>query len=153
MNGSAANVTSNPNPNPLNPTPSDGGESESKINANSSPPVVKPGFNQIFNSAGREFASTIYRELRTFEVIQPNTQQGHSELGCFASAWYGASKAKLKPNQLEGLWQRSIADARALARKPRKRFKKSREAVWRYLFNRRLAAIKRDVLSAESGFG
>ena len=138
-----------------NPTNSDEGEGMSNQYANSPPHSFSdntevPTFDELYDSSGQEFASTIFRELRTFELFTPDSIEGRQELGAFASAWYQARRMKLKPSQLTELWNRSVESARTLAKKPRKRFTKSSEAVWQFQFKRRLAVIKSE---PAAGFG
>lgn len=84
------------------------------------------------------FAVEIYEAIRCSHP--PDSKQCRQELGCFAAAWDKARQAGLSANAMQELWTKSVKEAKVLGAKPAAKFMKSKEAVWRGTFNKRLHA-------------
>ena len=96
---------------------------------------------KVYDPECKAFAVEIYEAIRC--EYPADSVDCRAELGNFAAAWSKAQTAGLPPSMLQGLWTKSVKEAKALGVKRRRvHFKKSPEAVWRYAFNRRLLARK-----------
>ena len=132
------------------PTVSDAGGARKDSKSNpTEPPRV--GFNRVeklYDPSCQEFAGKIYRELRIPHAM--DSSEGHRELGNYATAWSLTQAAGLQPAQLATLWDKSVREATAigLKYKRRVRFTKSPGAVWRSIFNKRLAAMVAEMKEA-----
>jgi len=125
-------------------TESDAGEGLSKapiLRSSGSPPRsdMSRRLDAIYDPQAKEFAAKIFTAIGT--PYPPGTTEANSELACFAAEWSQAQSAGLGPEALVELWDKSIAEAGKLKVKRRRiNFKKSPEAVWVFLFKKRLAA-------------
>ena len=131
---------------PSIPTVSDagGGKGDSESNPTKPPHVGSGSFvnrvEKLYDSSCQEFAGKIYRELRIPHEMDSTV--GRQELGNFATAWSLAQVAGLQPAQLATLWDKSVKEAKAIGLKYKRgvKFTKGPGAVWRSIFNKRLAA-------------
>ena len=160
----AANV-SGTQPDPIDPTRTQAGgvgSPDTGSPPNSVNPAENPPLDEWGDSSGAMYASTIFRELRTWEKAPADSKAGRSELASFASLWSGAVKQhKLNALQLQELYTRSVESAKKVTRRPRKKYEKpdkdgkkgSREKFWAWKFGLILLSIKSNQTSTASGSG
>ena len=121
------------------PTGSDaGGEAKTHSPLGQGQHPARVPLEKLYDPDARTFAAEVFRGLGVTFI--PGSREAKRELANFASAWGHALQSRLGPGQLATLWEHSIRSAQRLGRRPRSKFRKGREAVWRHTFNRRLAA-------------
>lgn len=141
-------------PDPINPKGSDGGVGHRTFNGPKSLPrgsvnhkrTVKLGsvLHKLYDPEAEQFAQEVYDAVGT--RYAKDSREGRSELACWKAAWAKAQMAGVNPAYLTELWNKIISEAMKLKRKRRRtsvRFRRSPEAVLRWLFDRMLESIKR----------
>lgn len=95
----------------------------------------------MYDPACKEFAIGIYRAIGT--RYQPDSPEAAGNLGCFATQWHKAQRSGIGLHRMQVLWDKSMAEANKLKAKRRRgvHFRESPEAVWVWLFKRRLTAM------------
>jgi len=138
-------------PNPNYPTKSEAGAvRQCHRGVNSIPPpgsvngpctAITDRLDRLYDPAAKVFAEQIFKALQVRHSV--DSPEGRSELGNYAAAWTDAQAACLPPSVLSRLWDKSVKEAWAIGRKRRRiKFTNSAEAVWRWIFNQRLAEAK-----------
>ncbi len=132
---------------PIYPTKSDSGVAQKATSPVERPRSINPDINrtvQLYDSQAKEFGGLIFA---TLEVrYDPLSPEGKSELANYAVAWTRAQMAGLGPRYLNELWDSALraAERVAIRRRRGKPFKKSAEALWRWLFSRLLEKTKQE---------
>ena len=99
---------------------------------------------KLYDPDAEQFAQEVYDAVGT--RYPKDSREGRSELACWKAAWAKAQMAGVNPAYLTELWNKIISEAMKLKRKRRRksvRFRRSPEAVLRWLFDRILASIER----------
>ena len=138
---------------PTNPKESDGGVGNHNQGGHATPPLQSLShrhrghpeqlgdvLHQLYDPEASAFAEAVYKAIGT--PYPRKSKEGVSELSCFKQAWAAAQLAGIAPSYLKGLWARTMKEAAALAAKRRRKsvkFRKSPEAVLRWLFDKLLA--------------
>jgi len=100
--------------------------------------------HKLYDPDAEQFAQEVYDAVGT--RYAKDSREGRSELACWKAAWAKAQMAGVNPAYLTELWNKIISEAMKLKRKRRRtsvRFRRSPEAVLRWLFDRILASIER----------
>ena len=100
--------------------------------------------HKLYDPEAEQFAQEVYDAVGT--RYAKDSREGRSELACWKAAWAKAQMAGVNPAYLTELWNKIISEATKLKRKRRRtsvRFRRSPEAVLRWLFDRILASIER----------
>ncbi len=144
---------------PGNPTRSDAGEGKQQAGCLGNPhpsitasdaqtqrfieAVLNEGRSDyVYSPEAKQFGAVVFIALEV--PYDPYSQEGRSELCCYAKGWDDALGMGLSSKTLTELWELSIVDAKGIAKKRGKvKWRKSAEATWRYTFNRRLGARAR----------
>lgn len=103
--------------------------------------TILPEVMARYSPRAQAFAGRIYACMGV--PYDPESRQGHREMGNLASAWISAEMAGLSPGQLNELCDGAVKSAEKVyrMRSAGKRFRKSAEAVWRYEFTARRDAL------------
>jgi len=103
-------------------------------------PTPRPSIERmerIYDPQAKAFAAEVYAALRTPHA--PHTPAAARELANFAAAWSDAQVSGMTVGELDRLWRKSVAEAKKLGKaRRRKTWRKSPEAVWRWVFGQRL---------------
>ena len=101
-----------------------------------------------YGDEAKQFGFEIFKALRVQH--NPTSPEGRRELGGFASAWQTAQISGI--SSLNELWQASVQDATRIGlKRGRTRWRKGPEATWRWLFNKRLEALKARSSAVKAG--
>jgi len=105
--------------------------------------------HRLFNPEAKEFAAEVYRAIGT--PYTPDSQEGRSELACWLQAWADVQLLGLNPLYLHELWDKTINYAAKLrVKRNRIKWKRSPEALLRWMFKRYAEGIKRKVECARA---
>lgn len=140
-------------PDPINPKGTDAGVGRKAFRPRNLPrgsvnykQTVKLGsvLRKLYDPEAEQFAQEVYDAIGTHYA--KDSREGRSELACWKAAWAEAQMAGVNPAYLTELWDKIISEAMKLKLKRRRtsvRFRRSPEAVLRWLFDRILASIER----------
>lgn len=119
---------------------------------------VSAALDRLYEPLCSQFAMTIFHAIFKRQPIESSVDaqratEDLSELGSFASAWAMAQNAKLNPQTLTLLWDRSTFEATKLGvNRRRKPGTRNPRAVWWTVFKGLLRAAKAGTLRDKKGF-